>query len=163
MTEPPPPLLQQRTSGSNTDSVLRLTAVVFVAAFSVHGIDHLRRGLDFESTPIFVIGAIQTLLVVFAVVLVAMRNRWAALTAVVVGTINASGFILQHVLPAWFGPLSDSFVHAPPDRHVIAVSWFVVLLDILSAIAFAVAGTLVLRVRNPSDSDQIPKEEVSPA
>jgi len=145
MTGPQP--LPQHGSTTGTDFALRLTATVFAAAFAVHGIDHLRRGLDFESTPIFVIGTIQTL-VVFAVVLVAIRSRWAPLTAVVVGTANAAGFLFQHVLPAWFGSLSDSFVHAPLDRHVTAFSWFVALLDIFAAIAFAIAGGLTLRVRN---------------
>ncbi|BBZ43733.1 hypothetical protein [Mycobacterium parmense] len=127
--------------------MLRLTAAVFVTVYFVHGVDHLRRGLDFEPLPIIAIGTVQTLLVVFAVVLVATRSRWAPLAAVVVGSVNAAGFILQHVLPAWFGPLSDSFIDAPPDRHVSAFSWVVVLLDILSAVVFATAGGLALRVR----------------
>ncbi len=142
-----PPLLSERGSAPKVDSMLGLTTAVFVTVYFVHGVDHLRRGLDFESTPIIVIGIVQTLLVVFAVVLVATRSRWAPLAAVVVGTVNAAGFILQHVLPAWFGPLSDSFIDAPPDRHVTAFSWLVVLLDILSALAFATAGGLALRAR----------------
>jgi hypothetical protein len=121
--------------------MLRLTTAVFATVYFVHGVDHLRRGLDFESTPIIVIGIVQTLLVVFAVVLVATRSRRAPLAAV--GTVNAAGFTLQHVLPAWFGPLSDSFIDAPPHRHVSAFSWLVVLLDIVAALAFATAGGLV--------------------
>jgi hypothetical protein len=142
-----PPLLSERGSAPKVDSMLRLTTAVFVTVYFVHGVDHLRRGLDFESTPIIVIGTVQTLLVVFAVVLVATRSRWAPLAAVVVGTVNAAGFILQHVLRAWFGPLSDSFIDAPPDRHVTAFSWLVVLLDVLSALAFATAGGLALLAR----------------
>ena len=142
-----PPLLSERGSAPKVDSMLRLTTAVFVTVYFVHGVDHLRRGLDFESTPVIVIGIVQTLLVVFAVVLVATRSRWAPPVAVVVGTVNAAGFTLQHVLPAWFGPLSDSFIDAPPDRHVSAFSWLVALLDILSALAFATAGGVALRVR----------------
>ena len=127
--------------------MLRPTAAVFATVYFVHGVDHLRRGLDFESTPVIVIGIVQTLLVVFAVILVATRSRWAPLAAVVVGTVNAAGFIIQHVLPAWFGPLSDSFIDAPPDRCVSAFSWLVVLLDIVAALAFATVGGLALRAR----------------
>lgn len=151
MTRPQP--LPEHGSTTGTDFALRLTATVFAAAFAIHGIDHLRRGLDFESTPIFVIGTIQTLLVVFAVALVAIGSRWAPLAAVVVGTANATGFLFQHVLPAWFGSLSDSFVHAPPDRHVTALSWFVALLDIFAAIAFAIAGGVALRGRNAFEGE----------
>lgn len=68
-----------------------------------------------------------------------------------VGSVNAAGFILQHVLPAWFGPLSDSFIDAPPDRHVSAFSWVVVLLDILSAVVFATAGAWRCESENPSE------------
>src|SRR5271168_101980 len=116
MTKTPPPL-SERGSAPKVDLMLRLTTAVFVTVYFVHGLDHLRRGLDFESTPIIVIGTVQTLLVVVAVVLVTIRSRWAPPAAVVVGIVNATGFTLQHVLPAWSGTLSDSFVHAPPDRH----------------------------------------------
>jgi hypothetical protein len=116
MTKTRPPL-SERGSAPKVDSMLRLTTAVFATVYFVHGVDHLRRGLDFESTPIIVIGIVQTLLVVFAVVLVATRSRRAPLAAV--GTVNAAGFTLQHVLPAWFGPLSDSFIDgaATPSRE----------------------------------------------
>jgi len=146
MTKTPPPL-SERGFARKVDLMLRLTTAVFVTVYFVHGVDHLRRGLDFESTPIIVIGTVQTLLVVFAVVLVATRSHRAPLAAVVVGTVNAAGFIVQHVLPAWFGPLSDSFIDAPPDHHVSGFSWLFVVLDVLSALAFATAGGLALRVR----------------
>src|SRR5271170_4046835 len=136
MTKTPPPL-SERGSAPKVDSMLRLTTAVFVTVYFVHGLDHLRRGLDFEPTPVIVIGTVQTLLVVFA----------AVLAAVVVGIVNAAGFIVQHVLPAWFGPLSDSFIDAPPDHHVSGFSWLFVVLDVLSALAFATAGGLALRVR----------------
>jgi cyanate permease len=141
------PVLQRRST-SGSDSLLRLTAALLVAAFAIHGIDHLRRGLDFEPMPILVIGTAQTLLVVLAVVLVAIRSRWAPVVAVAVGMVNATGFTLER-LPDWFGPFSDSFAGASPHRHVTAYSWVFAILDILAAIAFAVAGARVLRSRNP--------------
>ena len=58
MTKTPPPF-SARGSAPNVDSMLRLTATVFVTMYFVHGVDHLRRGLDFESTPIIVIGTVD--------------------------------------------------------------------------------------------------------
>lgn len=143
-------VLPHPRSTSRAESLLRLTAALFVAAFAIHGIDHMCRGLDFESMPVLVIGTAQTLLVVLAVVLVAIRSRWAPVVAVVVGMVNVTGFTLEHLLPDWFGPFSDSFVRASPHRHVTAYSWVFAILDILAAIAFAVAGARVLRSRKPA-------------
>ena len=134
--------LAQHGAASKSDRALEVTALVLVAAFTVHGIDHLNRGLHFESALILVLGTVQSLLVTLAVVLVITRNRWAAAAAVVVGCLNATGFTVQHLLPDWFGPLSDSFIHAPPARHVTAWSWLFAVLDVVAAIAFAVAGAL---------------------
>ncbi len=140
----------RRNAASKSERALQVTALVLVVVFAVHGIDHLHRGLHFESALIFFLGTVQSLLVGLAAALVITRNRCAALAAVLVGSINAASFTVQHLLPNWFGPLSDSFVGAPPDRHVTAWSWLFVVLDIMAAIAFAVAGAMVLMTRNPS-------------
>ena len=132
--------LAQHGAASKSDRALEVTAIALVAAFTIHGIDHLNRGLHFESGLILVLGTVQSLLVGLAVALVITRNRWAAAAAVVVGCLNATGFTVQHLLPDWFGPLSDSFIHAPPARHVTAWSWLFAVLDVVAAIAFAVAG-----------------------
>ena len=139
----------QHDSVSKSDRALEVTALALVAAFTIHGIDHLTRGLHFESALILVLGAVQSLLVGLAVVLVIVRHRWAAAAAVLVGSLNATGFTVQHLLPDWFGPLSDSFIHAPPARHVTAWSWLFAVLDVVAAIAFAGAGAAELTTRKP--------------
>ena len=144
----------QRNDASESDRALQVTALVLVVVFAVHGIDHLRRGLHFESALILFLGTVQSLLVGLAAALVITRNRWAAPAAVLVGSINAAGFTVEHLLPDWFGPLSDSFIHAAPDRHVTAWSWLFVVLDIMAAIAFAVAGAVELMRRKPSAATQ---------
>ena len=144
----------QRNDASKSERALQVTALVLVVVFAVHGIDHLHRGLHFESALILFLGTVQSLLVGLAAALVITRNRWAAPTAVVVGSINAAGFTVEHLLPDWFGPLSDSFIHAPPDRHVAAWSWLFAVLDIMAAIAFAVAGAVELMRRKPSRATQ---------
>lgn len=107
----------------------------------------MRRGLAAESTAILIIGTVQTLLLVLAVSLVARRSGWAPVAAVVAGTLNASAFILQHLLPDWFGRLSDSFVNPPEHGNVTGFSWFAAIFDVLAAIAFAIAGARILRGR----------------
>ncbi len=135
--------------------------MALVAVFTIHGIDHLHRGLHFESALILFLGTVQSLLVGLAAALVITRNRWAAATAVVVGCLNAAGFTVQHLLPDWFGPLSDSFIHAPPDRHVTAWSWLFAVLDIMAAIAFAVAGAVELKRRTLSAAAQFSRKGIA--
>jgi len=149
--------LARHGAASKSDRALKVSAIALVAAFTVHGIDHLNRGLHFESALILVLGTVQSLLVGLAVALVITGNRWAAAVAVVVGSLNATGFTLQHLLPDWFGPLSDSFIHAPPARHVTAWSWLFAVLDVMAAIAFAVAGSLELTRRKRSKATQFSK------
>ena len=139
----------QRNDASKSERALQVTALVLVVVFAVHGIDHLHRGLHFESALTLFLGTVQSLLVGLAAALVITRNRWAAPAAVVVGSVNAAGFTVQHLLPDWFGPPSDRFIHAPPDRHVTAA-----VLDVVAAIAFAVAGAVELMRRKPSGATQ---------
>ena len=139
---------------SKSDRALEVTSIALVAAFTIHGIDHLNRGLHFESALILVLGTVQSLLVGLAVALVIARNRWAAAAAVVVGCLNATGFTVQHLLPDWFGSLSDSFIDAPPARHVTAWSWLFAVLDVVAAIAFAVAGAVELTRRKRAGATQ---------
>jgi hypothetical protein len=146
--------LAQHGAASKSDRALKVTAIALVAVFTIHGIDHLNRGLHFESALILVLRTVQSLLVGLAVVLVIARNRWAAAAVVVVGCLNATGFTVQHLLPDWFGPLSGSFIHAPPARHVNAWSWLFAVLDVVAAIALAVAGAVELTRRKRSRATQ---------
>jgi hypothetical protein len=153
--------LAQHGAASKSLRALQVTAMALVAVFTIHGIDHLHRGLHFESALILVLGSVQSLLLGLAVVLVITRNRWAAATAVVVGCLNAAGFTVQHLLPDWFGPLSHSFIHAPPDRLVTAWSWLFAVLDVVAAIAFAVAGAVQLTTRKHCPATQFSKRGVA--
>jgi len=153
--------LAQRNAASKPDRALQITALVLVVVFVVHGIDHLHRGLHFESALILVLGTVQSLLVGLATALVITRNQSAAAAAVVVGCINAAGFTVEHLLPDWFGPLSDSFIHAPPDRHVTAWSWLFAVLDVAAAIALAIAGAWVLTTRNPAEATRSSRKGIA--
>ncbi|MFJ9371540.1 hypothetical protein ACIRRA_45125 [Nocardia sp. NPDC101769] len=137
-------LPQQRLS-SSPNAVLRWTTIVFTIALAVHAADHLRRGMGILSPLVMTLGSIQQVLAIVTIVLVFTRHRWAPTAAIVVGFFSAGGFTVVHLLPDWFGPLSDSFIAAPASARVTGFSWFAAIFEIVADIAIAIAG---LRARN---------------
>jgi Na+/proline symporter len=129
------------------DSMLRVATVVFVVALCVHGADHMRRGTAVVSTTVTVAGTIQILLALLTALLVFRRSRWAPIAAVIVGFVSAIGFAMAHLLPDWFGPFSDSFLHAPPASGVLGFSWFAAIVEIVADIAVGIAGLRALQGR----------------
>src|ERR1700733_12511354 len=83
--------------------------IVFAAAFGVHGIDHLRRGMSASPPSIMVGGMIQGIFVVVAVVLVLRQHRWAPQSALIVGFGSAALFTYAHVLPTFLPGYQESF------------------------------------------------------
>ncbi|MFD4352109.1 hypothetical protein ACFWPX_06100 [Nocardia sp. NPDC058518] len=127
------------------DSTLRATAAVFAVALVVHGADHLRRGMDATSQLVNALGTLQLLFALLTVVLVFRGHSAAPRAAVFIGFASAAGFTIVHLLPDWFGPLSDSFINVPPSAGVTGFSWFAALFEIAADLAIAVAGLRVLR------------------
>ncbi|MFD3746074.1 hypothetical protein [Nocardia sp. NPDC058633] len=132
------------------DSTLRAATAVFAVALLVHGADHLRRGMDVTSPLVNALGTLQILFALFTVFLVVRRHSAAPRAAVFIGFASAVGFTIVHLLPDWFGPLSDSFINAPAAAGVTGFSWFAALFEIAADLAIAVAGLLVLRSRQLS-------------
>ncbi|WP_410870470.1 hypothetical protein [Nocardia sp. A7] len=132
------------------DSTLRATTAVFAVALLVHGADHLRRGMDATSALVNALGTLQLLFALLTVILVLRRRQEAARAAVFIGFASAVGFTIVHVLPDWFGPLSDSFINAPASSGVTGFSWFAALFEITADLAIAFAGLSVLRSRQLS-------------
>jgi hypothetical protein len=122
---------------------LRLTAVVFVVAVTVHGVDHARRGLDVMTTQVMLAGSIQFLLAVIALVLVFRRHPWAPLAAIAIGFSSAIGFAAAHLLPHW-SSFSDSFTGSHVAPNVTVLSWATALFEIGADIAFGWVGLRVL-------------------
>lgn len=118
-------------------------AGLFVGAVLVHGADHVRRGVDATGRDVFWLGTTAIALEVAAVVLVCLRHRWAPLLAVVAGASLALGYVLVHFLPAR-SLFSDAL--AGGDK-VTALSWFAASLEVIAAVALAVAGWLTMRAR----------------
>ncbi|MFD5174521.1 hypothetical protein ACFWM1_01825 [Nocardia sp. NPDC058379] len=130
------------------ETTLRAATAVFAVALVVHGADHLRRGMDATSALVNALGTLQLLAALLVVVLVFRRHSAAPLAAVIVGFASAAGFFVVHLLPDWFGPLSDSFVNAPADANVTGFSWFAALFEIAADLAVGLAGLRVLRERS---------------
>ncbi len=132
------------------ESTLRATTAVFAVALLVHGADHLRRGMDASSALVNALGTLQLLFALLTVFLVLRRHQEGARAAVFIGFASAVGFTIVHLLPDWFGPLSDSFINAPARSGVTGFSWFAALFEIAADLAIAVAGLRVLRARQVS-------------
>lgn len=130
------------------ETTLRIATAVFAVALLVHGADHLRRGMDVTSALVNALGSLQLLFALFTVFLVFRRHPAAPRAAVLIGFASAIGFTVVHLLPDWFGPLSDSFIAAPPENRVTGFSWFAALFEITADLAIAFAGLRVLRERS---------------
>jgi len=126
------------------DRVLRLAGAVFAVALVVHGIDHMRRGVDVISTEVLWLGNVQTVGAVVALFLVFTGHRWGPAAAVAIGFASAVGFTVVHLLPYW-SVLSDNFPGAESGAGVTAYSWFAALFEIGADVAFGWAGLRVLR------------------
>lgn len=133
---------------TSPETTLRIATAVFAVALLVHGADHLRRGMDVTSALVNALGSLQLLFALFTVFLVFRRHPAAPRAAVLIGFASAIGFTVVHLLPDWFGPLSDSFIAAPAQNRVTGFSWFAALFEITADLAIAFAGLRVLRERS---------------
>jgi hypothetical protein len=116
---------------------------LFATGSAVHMLDHLRRGQGSVSNELNWVGTLALVLQVVVVTLVLTRHRLAALVAVSAGFPLAVGFLAAHWLPEW-SALSD------PAWQIDSWRWFSYLastMEIVGAIAIAVAGLRVVRDR----------------
>ncbi|MFI6866011.1 hypothetical protein [Nocardia sp. NPDC050406] len=127
-------------NSTSANAVLRWTTIVFAIALAVHGADHFRRGMDTISMLVMTLGTIQTVLALATIALVFTHHRWAPLAAIGIGFASAIGFTVVHLLPDWFGPLSDSFFNPPASARVTGFSWFAALFEIAADLAIGIAG-----------------------
>ena len=120
---------------------LPVAAAAFLAANLLHGADHLRQGVDGLDVAIKAGGGAITLAAVGVVVLAARRHPAAPLAATLVGFVTAVLVTASHVVPHW-SVLSDSYVD---DVTVDALSWAVVLAEIVTAFVLGCVGAARLR------------------
>jgi len=88
-------------------------------------------------------GNLSTAIGIAVVTLVLLGNRHAPMLAAVTGLPIALGVAAVHLLPKW-SALSDTFEGA---RHtgVSPLSWTVVLIEIVGALAMGVVGFRIVR------------------
>lgn len=118
--------------------LLQGAGVVFLLGFGVHVADHARRGIDASPPAVTLIGALQGVLVVFAVWMAWTGRRGAPLAAIAVGLLSVALVTFGHLLPS-HSPFSDSFV-SPPATNVNAFSWASAVGEVATGLAFAIAG-----------------------
>ena len=122
---------------------LTVATIVFAAAFTLHGIDHFRRGMDSSPPAVMIGGMVQGLFVVLAVVLVLRNHPRAPETASAVGFGSAALFTYAHVLPCFLPALQDSFTSGPR----INVTWFSWLTAVAEIGAGLILGYVGVRTR----------------
>jgi len=123
--------------------LLRYCAVFYALGLTLHTADHLRRGLDVLTPQVIWAGNLSTAIGIAVVTLVLLGNRHAPMLAAVTGLPIALGVAAVHLLPKW-SALSDTFEGA---RHtgVSPLSWTVVLIEIVGALAMGVVGFRIVR------------------
>jgi hypothetical protein len=129
----------------------RAAALVYVVGLSFHTLDHFRRGLDVLTPEVLWAGNVGIVIALLAIALALAGHRLAAPIAVAHGLSQALGVAAVHLLPSW-GAFSDSLIGGSVD----ALTWIAVLAEIASALAFGLAGVLVLRAgrRGPAARPQ---------
>lgn len=137
-----------RSPLTDDDGRLLAVASIFTVAVVLHGLDHLRRGVDAVSLQVFWAGTLAMTIEIAVVVLAAQRHRLAPLAATSIGLSLAAGYVVVHFLPArsW---LSDSLTSG---ADVSPLSWAAASIEVLAALALAAAGLLVLRRRGGLES-----------
>ena len=130
---------------------LSLAATAFVAANVLHTLDHLRQGTGDLATEVLAGGTVLSALAVLTLVLALRRHPRAALWAAVVGTWSALGVVASHVAPHW-SAFSDSYF----EIHADALSWIVMLAEVLAAAYLGFVGLRTLR-RHAPDSRRRPR------
>ncbi len=118
---------------------LRWAAAAFVVGFSVHALDHLRRGMSASPPFIMAGGYVQGVLVAAAAVLVLTHRARAAQAAILVGFGSAAAFTYAHLLPTVLPGYQDSFVSLP-HINVTWFSWLSAVTEIGTGLIFGFAG-----------------------
>ncbi len=113
---------------------------VLVLVFVIHGVDHVRQGLD-RLTPEVTIGGQVLMAAAFTVFVLALRrHRLAPPLAIAVGLGSALAVTASHIAPHW-SAFSDSY----PDNGLDVLAWASMLAVIAAAGMVALAGVNQLR------------------
>jgi hypothetical protein len=128
---------------TDQDRWLRYAALLYALGLALHTADHLRRGLDVVTPEVLWAGNVSTLIGITTVVAVVVGYRHGAQLAAFTGIPVALGVAAVHLLPKW-SALSDSFLDTQ-HTGVTALSWTVVLIEIVGALAMGIVGIMTVR------------------
>lgn len=125
---------------------------------------HQRASVAAMSAHVLTLGAIQAFFAIVTIAAVFTGRRWAPAAATLVGFGSALGSTVVHLLPAWFGPFSDSFIfiNAPSAARVTGFSWFAGIFEIAAGIATGVAGWRARARRATTTDDTGPVQSPTP-
>ncbi|MEV0685667.1 hypothetical protein AB0I35_17575 [Nocardia sp. NPDC050378] len=125
---------------------LRLAAVTFAIGFGIHGLDHLRRGMDASPRSIMIGGTVQAAFVAVAVLMAVTHRYRAPEAAVGIGFGSAAVFVYAHLLPTFWADYQDSYISLP-HTGVTWFSWLSAITEIGTGLVYGFVGVGVLRAR----------------
>ncbi|GAA4535944.1 hypothetical protein GCM10023161_10130 [Mycobacterium paraffinicum] len=126
----------------------------FAAAYVLHAIDHLRRGMAASPPSIMVGGTIQGIIVLVAVVLVLRHHPRACEAAIAVGFGSAALFVYAHVLPTFLPDFQDSFTSGP-RINVTWFSWVTAVAEIGAGLVLGFVGVRARRRRTARSPERV--------
>lgn len=115
--------------------VLLRAGWVFLAGFTIHNFDHIRRGTDGIAEQVIWGGTAVAIISAVVLTLVFTNHRLAPNAAAAVGIAIAFGVSATHLVPRW-SSLSDPL----PGGQVDGFTWFAVLAEVLGALVLGAAG-----------------------
>lgn len=119
---------------------LAIANLAFVAANVVHALDHMRQGTGRLTSEVVVGGTTITVLAFATLFFTLRRHPRAPLLAALVGLSGALGIAASHLAPHW-SAFSDPY----PDLGLDALSWTIMLAEIVAALAYGLIGLREMR------------------
>ncbi len=124
----------------NARRVFHYAAAFYLTAWTIHTIDHLRRGIFEVPIAVQALGNLQVVLTLGFVWLLWKHHPLGPIAAIAIGVPATIGIAVAHLLPD-FGPLSDSLWVDGIDTF----TWFAVILELLGTVVLTVGGWLAWR------------------
>lgn len=121
-------------------------AWMFVGSWTIHTLDHARRGVDASPEGVTWAGTFVGLMAAVAITLIVVGHRVAPALAVVVFPSIAVGVTASHLLPSW-GPLSDPILF---DSATDAWSIPAVTIEIVAAMWLGFVAWRIVRANGYS-------------
>ncbi|MFC4374242.1 hypothetical protein ACFO5K_08995 [Nocardia halotolerans] len=120
--------------------------MLFAIGFGIHGLDHLRRGMDASPMAIMIGGNVQAVFVAIAVLMAVTHRYRAPEAAIGIGFGSAVVFVYAHLLPTFWADYQDSYISLP-HTGVTWFSWTSAVTEICTGLIYGFVGVRALRAR----------------